>query len=64
MTERKEHTVAVLIFILDNSELFFITLKYQATKKKRATTMTCFLNARRKHYDARFKLMVITTLRK
>jgi hypothetical protein len=35
MTERKEHTVAVLVWIHGHSELFCITLKCQATKKKK-----------------------------
>jgi hypothetical protein len=33
-------------------------------KKKRATSMACFLNASGKHYDARFKLMVINYIEK
>ena len=33
-TELKEHTLAVLVLIHEHSELFFITLKCHATKKK------------------------------
>jgi len=33
-------------------------------KKRRATSMMCFLNASGKHYDARFKLMVINYIKK
>jgi len=63
MTER-EHTVAVLVLIHELSELVFITIKCQATKTGWATRMTCFLNANRKHYNDRFKLLVINYIEK